>query len=232
MPTFGGLGFGGGTPKAVASSATGTYTVDTSSRPGKTIYTFNNSGSITIANAGICELMVLGGGGGANAGSQTFFGAGGGAGTINSGTYYIPAGTFTVTIGAGGTGTGNNNNHTSGNPSSVVFNGSIEWKVRSYGGGRGFDQYGGSNVDYSGGFNAGVATGGGAGSGGSASGSTPGVGVALSISGTSITYGRGGNANATQSALPANQGHGGSGGGNALTTGQSGSSGVVIFVFG
>lgn len=53
---------GGGIPKASNVTATaGAPTVDTSSRPGKTIYKFTGSGSITIGNAGTAEVLVVGG---------------------------------------------------------------------------------------------------------------------------------------------------------------------------
>ena len=47
MPLFSPVSLGG-TPKAVISSSTGSPTIDTSSRSGKTIYKFTGSGSITI----------------------------------------------------------------------------------------------------------------------------------------------------------------------------------------
>ena len=48
--------------QATVTSTTGSPTTDTTSRPGKTIYKFTGSGSITIGTAGIVELLVIGGG--------------------------------------------------------------------------------------------------------------------------------------------------------------------------
>ena len=55
----------GGVPKATVNASTGSPTVDTSSRAGKTIYTFNGSGSITVGTAGTAEILVVAGGGSA-----------------------------------------------------------------------------------------------------------------------------------------------------------------------
>ena len=54
----------GGIPKATYTATTGSPTIDTSSRAGKTIIKYTGSGSITIGTAGTCELLVIGGGGG------------------------------------------------------------------------------------------------------------------------------------------------------------------------
>ncbi len=52
-----------GIGKATVTATTGSPTVDTSSRAGKTIYKFTASGSITIGTAGTAEILVVGGGG-------------------------------------------------------------------------------------------------------------------------------------------------------------------------
>jgi hypothetical protein len=80
----------GGTPLATVTGTTGSPTIDTTSRPGKTIYKYTGSGTITIGVAGTCEYMVIGGGNNNGAG-----------GYIYNTAANLPAGTLTVTIGAG-----------------------------------------------------------------------------------------------------------------------------------
>jgi hypothetical protein len=58
---------------AIISDTTGSPTVDTSSRPGKTIYKFTGSGSITVPIAGYAEMLLIGGGG---SGASKFGGGG------------------------------------------------------------------------------------------------------------------------------------------------------------
>jgi hypothetical protein len=97
---------------AIVTGTTGSPTVDTSSRPGKTIYKFTGSGTITVQNGGMAEILIIGGGGG---GSQ---GGGGAGGYYYQSSLYIAAGTQTVTIGAGGAGKNYNiENGISGNAS-------------------------------------------------------------------------------------------------------------------
>lgn len=99
MPLFSPIGGGGGIGKATVTGTTGSPTVDTSSRAGKTIYKFTGSGSITVDKAGTAEFLIIGGGGGGSTGKM----AGGGAGGFHENTSAIlPEGTLTVTIGAGG----------------------------------------------------------------------------------------------------------------------------------
>jgi len=99
MPLFTPIGGGGGIGKATVTATTGSPTIDTSSRAGKTIYKFTGSGSITVGKAGTAEILIIGGGGGGSTGKM----AGGGAGGFNENTSAIlPEGTLTVTIGAGG----------------------------------------------------------------------------------------------------------------------------------
>lgn len=107
----------GGIPKATVTGTTGSPTIDTTSRPGKTIYSFTGSGSITFGQAGTCEVLVVGGGGGGfNTGGGNFFGngGGGGGGVVYNATAYVPSSTLTVTVGAGGS----DSNY--GNPSSLA----------------------------------------------------------------------------------------------------------------
>lgn len=99
---------GGGTAKATITSTTGSPTVDTSSRPGKTIYKFTGSGSITVGTAGTCEILVIAGGGSGGSGnvnvSPTTGGNGGGGagGLLYDTSAYLASGNLTVTVGAGG----------------------------------------------------------------------------------------------------------------------------------
>ena len=58
----------GGLGKATVTGTTGSPSVDTTTRAGKTIYNFTGSGSITVGTAGTCEVFVLGGGGGGGQG--------------------------------------------------------------------------------------------------------------------------------------------------------------------
>jgi len=91
-PLLTGFAFGGsaGTPKATVTGSTGSPTVDTTSRVGKTIYKFTGSGTITVGVGGTCEYLVIGGGNDSGAG-----------GYIYNTSANLPAGTLTVTIGAG-----------------------------------------------------------------------------------------------------------------------------------
>ena len=87
--------------KATVTATTGSPTIDTTSRPGKTIYKFIGSGSITIGTAGYAEVLCIGGGGGGNSSGQG--GAGGGAGgVIYNTSALLYSGTSPITIGGGG----------------------------------------------------------------------------------------------------------------------------------
>ena len=81
--------------------------VDSTLVGGEKVYVFTNSteaGSITFAQGGLVEVLVIGGGGaGGNA-----MGGGGGAGAFLHRYDFIPAGTYEVTVGKGGYNTGNN----------------------------------------------------------------------------------------------------------------------------
>jgi len=106
-PLLTGLPFvqGGGTPKATVTGSTGSPTIDTTSRAGKTIYKFTGSGTITIGVAGSCEILCIGGGGsgaysGPFAGTTSVGGSAGGM--VTTTTAFLPAGTQTITVGAGG----------------------------------------------------------------------------------------------------------------------------------
>ena len=237
---------GGGTPKATVTATTGSPTIDTTSRAGKTIYKFTGSGTITVGVGGTCEYLVIGGG------------CNGGGGYIYNTSAVLQAGTLTVTIGAGvyGGGTGT----TGGNPSQLgdivaLSGGTADWSsssgtykspggtgggsrqagvtnpprlsgVQGYAGGAGFE--GMQSPAFGGGGGAG-------GVGGNApnvtTGGTGGAGAANSITGSSVTYSAGGGGyGSTTTGSPtgagaANTGNGG-GGSNA------GGSGFVVVVIG
>ena len=64
----------GGIGKATVTGTTGSPTVDSSSRSGKTIYTFTGSGSITFGVTGTIEALLIGGGGaGGTIGTSNYF---------------------------------------------------------------------------------------------------------------------------------------------------------------
>ncbi len=97
MPLFTPIG-GGGIGKATVTGTTGSPSVDTTTRAGKTIYRFTGSGSITVGTAGTAEVLVVGGGGAAGNGG------GGAGGVLYDAQRYLPSGTLTVNVGAGGSG--------------------------------------------------------------------------------------------------------------------------------
>jgi hypothetical protein len=69
------------------------------------IQTFTASGTLTVSNSGMVDILVVGGGGGGGVGATYTTGSGGGAGgyLLVSGTAYLQSGSHTVTVGAGGT---------------------------------------------------------------------------------------------------------------------------------
>ena len=101
---------------ATITATTGSPTIDSSTRSGKTIYKFTGSGSITVGTAGYVECLVIGGGGG---GCQQ--GGGGGAGGLYYKTsLFLPIGANTITVGGAGTaGTYQGNIIYNGNTSSI-----------------------------------------------------------------------------------------------------------------
>ena len=90
----------GGVGKATVTASTGSPTIDTTSRPGKTIYKFTGSGSITVGTAGYAEVLIVAGGG-----AGLFYAGGGAGGYYYNSSYFIASGTQTVTVGAGGSAT-------------------------------------------------------------------------------------------------------------------------------
>lgn len=226
------LSLGGGLPKA-SYSTNSNGTVDSASRPGKTIVTFTSSGSITAATAGLVEVLVIGGGGG---GSLSNGGGGGAGGYVEDTTRYITAGAaLTVTVGAGGPPGYNGNSSIigtlavavgggTGSPVSGTFGGSGGGATAASLGSPGTATVGQGN---NGGTRvAGTAGGGGGGAGAvGANGATTvggngGAGTASTITGSSVTRaGGGGGAGST------GVGSGGTGGGGAghASTGVNGS---------
>lgn len=99
-----------GAPKATVTGTTGSPTIDTVSRAGKTIYKFTGSGSITIGQAGTCEVFLAGGGGAGNFAGPVVGStapSGGAGGYLYTVDAFLPAATLTVTVGAGGAAGGN-----------------------------------------------------------------------------------------------------------------------------
>lgn len=235
----------GGLGKASVSATTGSPSVDSSTRPGKTIYTFTGSGSITVSKAGTAEILVAGGGGAGGGRSNGYCGGGGAGGVLIDLGAYLAAGTLTVTVGAGGAASADNRGR-AGNTSSVGSYFSTgggggggtsgAWLTvggvgGSGGGGQGStaEQSAGgagtTGLGYAGG-NSGSTTSGGGGGGASAAagnssgttGSAGGAGVASTITGASVTYGGGGGG-----AGSGVNGAGGAGGGGAAgATGTAG----------
>lgn len=217
MPLLGTLGIGSGLPRAVISATTGSPTIDTTSRPGKTIYKWLTAGtySLTVSQAGWAEVLVCGAGGRGVAGSWPASGGGGDVRPAGSQPvlYWLPVGTHTVTVGASGSPDTSGRStlgaiiETAGGGQS---NTSDRIKAQSLGGGP--SRHGGTG---SSGQGAG-------GAGGAASGATPGPGVTSSITGSSVEYGKGG-AMGVNPTLP---GQGGKEGAN------NGNPGAVIVVTG
>lgn len=254
MPFFTPVG-GGGVPKATVTSTTGSPTIDTSSRAGKTIYKFTGSGSITVGTAGTCEYLVIGGG--------VCNGAGG---LIYNTSAVLPAGTLTVTIGAG-TGFATPTNGGSGNPSRLgdvvalaggfadfsYQAGTMSFQGGSSGGSRVTSTTRSAALSGAQGNNGGqgttgfmgpAAVGGGGGAGGVGgnssgvtSGGNGGAGSANSITGSSVTYAAGGGGYGSVTlGTPTGNGAANTGNGGSMTSDgastSTGGSGFVVVVIG
>lgn len=201
MPLFSPVS-AGGIPKATVTATTGSPTIDSSSRAGKTIYKFTGSGSITIGTAGTCEMLLIGGGGAGCSPS-----AGGAGGYVYDTAAILQAGTLTVTIGAGAT-RSTDTRPLPGNPSAIKNlialgggSGGAGGTGENPGGNGGSG--GGGTANSSGGIaqlgqgsNGGVHSQSGAGGGAGASPGTGlqpgGVGLQNSITGTATYYAGGG----------------------------------------
>jgi hypothetical protein len=242
-----------GTPKATVTGTTGSPTVDTSSRPGKTIYKFTGSGSITVGVAGTCEYLVIGGGVCNAAG-----------GLIYRTSAVLPSGTLTVTVGAGfgfpSTSGGSGNPSRLGDVVALAGGfadfgyqaGTMPFQGGSSGGSRVTGTTRSAALSGAQGNNGGqgttgsmgpAASGGGGGAGGVGgntsgfTGGNGGAGSANSITGSSVTYAAGaGGYGQTANGTPtgngaANTGNGGSMTGDGSST-NTGGSGFVVVVIG
>ena len=128
----------GGIGKATVTATTGSPTIDSSTRAGKTIYKFTGSGSITIGTAGTAEVLVIGGGGsGGNTYTTAYAAGGGGAGGYIYDTgVVLTAGTYTVTVGAGGAGSTGGAGYSKPGVSSAIYK-ATNTGIFAFGGGAG-----------------------------------------------------------------------------------------------
>jgi len=230
---------GGGTSLAIASGTTGSPSINTVARPGKTIYDWTGSGSITISTAGTCEVFVLGGGG-AGGGFGIMGGLRGGAGGggyLYNTTAYLPVGTTTITVGAGGAvNTSSNDSPFPGNPSqcgNYVATGGSAPIIFPTGNTRsgGFSGQGNAGGSVNGSGINGYQSGSGAGGGGGAT--TPvggagggGAGGAGGSTVTGSTTGGAGGSGAANSVLGSSVTWGGGGGAGVSGGGGSGGGGA------
>jgi hypothetical protein len=189
-PTFSPISLGGLT-KATVTGTTGSPTIDSSTRAGKTIYTFTGSGTITISTPGTVESLVIGGGGGGGLNQPNPSNCGGGGGSSGGYVYnsvlYVQSGTYNVVIGGGGGSNASGSLSYFQNASISVggiCNGatptgaSVPISIQGFGGGSGSSGGGGGG---GGGSSA-------AGSNNSSkNGGAGGAGTASSITGTSVT---------------------------------------------
>jgi hypothetical protein len=236
--------FSSGSAAATVSSTTGSPTITTVN--GKTVYVFNASGTMTIASAGTCQVLVQAGGGGGG----VYGGGGGGAGgQFELVSAYVDVGSITLTVGSGGAGSasrdviGTSGSYSQLGPYVAVGGGGggslsnvpsalAPSAGGSGGGGAGYtgSPTGGAAITAQGfaggtGTDATIAGGGGGGASavgapGSAAAGNGGAGVASSIDGSSVTRGGGGGGGI----ISGTAGTGGSGGGGAggSSTGTAG----------
>ena len=243
---------GGGIPKASYSSSTGSPSVDTTTRPGKTVVYWTGHGTVVVGQGGTVEILVYAGGG---SGGGDNGGGGGGGGHLYEASAYLAAGTHTVKVGAGGATTqyqGLAGNGSRLGPYYALGGGGGGSNIQTYviSGGTGGSGGGSTRASTAGGLGmdgqgndggVGAATlgggGGGAGGAGGAGATTAnaGAGLANSITGASVTRCAGGDGdrnNNTATNGGANTGNGGKGtDGGGINTGTGGSGGVIL-VFG
>jgi hypothetical protein len=237
-------GWNSNNPRPTVTATTGSPTIDTSSRPGKTIYKFTANGSITIGSPGLAEVLVVGPGG------QSARGGAGGGQIVYNASMYLKAGTLPIYLGSAGsttrlgdisaasggngwsdTGNGTNGESVGGNGANggggnarnqqidaIIAGGSPIFSDQGYAGGNGQDAAG--QWFYGGG-------GGGAGGAGgnvTSRGGNGGPGAPYSITGTTVYYAAG------------TAGGGGSGQtsgtGWGANTGSGDNAGIVVIVIG
>jgi len=229
---------GGGIPKAVFSSG-GTTSSYSSGGITYSVRTFTATGTLVCSTAGLCDLLLVGGG--AGSGND----GGGGAGDyVPITNMYLASGSYTVTVGAGGAG------GTVGNPGSNGGKTTLAGIVAVGGGGGAYideaqsgGSGGGTGRNYAtsygkglgiNGFDGGHTFGGGGGSAGVGenSGQDGGPGTSNSLNGTATFYSAGGNAGSgvdtTSGRTAYNTAGAANSGSGAGANSKAGGSGVVI----
>ena len=233
----------------------GTETTYTESGVTYNVHTFTSSGTLTVTNSGVVDVLVVGGGGGGAVDDGA--GGGGAGGLIEQGGVFVPSGSVSVTVGAGGPGGTSVTDTTSmigldsvflgitaiGGGASRNESGSVQVKSELSGGcgagaGGGTGAYGPGTGRQ--GFGGGTSTqgspgwpGGGGGGMGSAGGNSTstvggsgGNGVTSSLqTGSAITYCGGGGGSTNNSSYT--PGSGGTGGGGAGGAGTNGTDGTA-----
>lgn len=224
-------GFSNGLPllggwATISTTPTGSYT----DADGDWDYwTATASGNlITVTDAGIVDVLIVGAGGGGCGGGGSNYGPGGGGGGVQRGLMLLSAATHHAYIAAGGAGgAGGGTPGTIGGPSHLGFGSNslghtgVGWTTPPV-----FPNIGGySGNGYSGGTTN-TGGGGGATAVGQNNGGAGGAGWTDAISSSSVEYGKGG-AGAGSAAGAANTGTGGAGG-VLNTAGGAGGSGLII----
>lgn len=200
-------GGGAGIPKASVSG--GTATTYSSAGVSYAVSSFTSSGTLQVLQAGLVDVLVIGGGG-----SGGSVGGGGGAGGLQSvSSMYLPAGSYTVTVGAGGAATAANLSATPNRGNISFFAG-----ITAGGGGGGASNSNSANVD-------------GASGGGNPSGGANGTPVSLALFGAqgnigganNVTNGGGGGGGGSAGVGAAGSATGGNGGAGTSSTLATGS---------
>jgi hypothetical protein len=244
-----GLGIGGGGAPSNPSVAV-SGTVATIQVSGRNVHSFTGAGGSLVVSGGpvTVDYLWAGGGCGGNGGqSGSWYGGGGAAGTVRSGTITLEPGTYPITVGTGSSGV------ISGTPASGGSTTGLGITATGGVGRINTVRTGGSNADFSGGAGAGASSGGGAGAGGTATGTDAtngGIGVFTTLRGSTEWFGGGGggtratggpsvagvggsgvggngSADGASNSAVANTGSGG-GGGNSSNAGGNGSNGIAI----